>query len=100
MVPIGQPGWLQHLARGGPVGDFALFDYEMKRKNCAISQSTPKKYMAGTCDDNKVGRLRGTDPNRNYGGLWGGSGASVFWADDTFRGDAPFSRPRCRTSAS
>src|ERR671911_491791 len=30
---------------------------------------------------------------RNYGGLWGGSGASVTWFDDTFRGDAPFSEP-------
>jgi hypothetical protein len=43
-----------------------------------------------------AGRLRGTDPNRNYGGLWGGAGASVSWADDAFRGDAPFSEPEVR----
>ena len=38
-------------------------------------------------------RLRGTDLNRNYGGLWGGSGASTLWFSDTFRGDGPFSEP-------
>ena len=78
------------------LGDFSLFDYEMKRKNCAISVATPNKYRHGTCDKNQAGRLRGTDPNRNYGGLWGGSGASVFWGSDTFRGDAPFSEPEIK----
>ena len=72
---------------------FGLFDYEMKRKNCRVSTSTPEQYATGTCGDNAAGRLRGTDPNRNYGGLWGGSGASVSWSDDTFRGDEPFSEP-------
>ena len=75
------------------LGDFSLFDYEMKRKNCRVSASTPTKYASGACDDNKAGRLRGTDPNRNYGGLWGGSGASTSWSDDTYRGDGPFSEP-------
>ena len=65
----------------------------MKRKNCRVSQSTPPQYRRRACDDDNAGRLRGTDPNRNYGGLWGGSGASVTWFDDTFRGDAPFSEP-------
>jgi hypothetical protein len=75
------------------MGDYSLFDYEMKRKNCSVSDHTPKKYASGSCDDNGAGRLRGTDPNRNYGGLWGGAGASVNWADDTYRGDEPFSEP-------
>lgn len=72
---------------------FGLFDYEMKRKNCRISSLTAPQYASGTCGDNAAGRLRGTDPNRNYGGLWGGGGASVNWSSDTFRGDAPFSEP-------
>jgi murein tripeptide amidase MpaA len=72
---------------------FGLFDYEMKRKNCRISENTPTQYTTGTCGDNPAGRLRGTDPNRNYGGLWGGSGASVDWSSDTYRGDEPFSEP-------
>jgi Zinc carboxypeptidase len=93
VVPVVNPDGFNVSREAALLGDFTLFDYEMKRKNCAVSQRTPKKYVTGTCDDNKAGRLRGTDPNRNYGGLWGGSGASVFWADDTYRGDAPFSEP-------
>lgn len=76
-----------------PRGDFSLFDYEMKRKNCRISESTPAQYTSGTCDDNPAGRLRGTDLNRNYPGFWGGAGASTNWSNDTFRGDGPGSEP-------
>jgi hypothetical protein len=93
VVPIVNPDGFNISREAAPLGDFSLFDYEMKRKNCRVSDSMPKKYARGTCDDNQGGRLRGTDPNRNYGGLWGGSGASVTWFDDTFRGDAPFSEP-------
>ena len=93
VVPVVNPDGFNISREAALIGDFSLFDYEMKRKNCGVSASTPKKYARGPCDDNKAGRLRGTDPNRNYGGLWGGSGASVNWSDDTFRGDAPFSEP-------
>jgi hypothetical protein len=93
VVPVVNPDGFNISREAAPLGDFSLFDYEMKRKNCRISQSTPKKYTHGTCDDSQAGSLRGTDPNRNYGGLWGGSGASVTWFDETFRGDAPFSEP-------
>ncbi len=65
----------------------------MKRKNCKQSVNTPEEYRGGTCNDNPAGRLRGTDLNRNYGGLWGGAGASTDWSDDTYRGDGPFSEP-------
>jgi Zinc carboxypeptidase len=96
VVPIVNPDGF-NISREAPLlGDFSLFDYEMKRKNCRISAHTPQKYARGSCEDNKAGRLRGTDPNRNYGGLWGGSGASTSWADDTYRGDAPFSEPEVR----
>ena len=93
VVPVVNPDGFNISREAGLMGDFSLFDYEMKRKNCAIADRTPNKYASGSCDDNKAGRLRGTDPNRNYGGLWGGPGASVNWADDTYRGDAPFSEP-------
>ncbi|WP_411284674.1 M14 family zinc carboxypeptidase [Lapillicoccus sp.] len=82
------------VSRGAePLGDFSTFDYEMKRKNCAISESTPEAFLGGTCDENPAGRLRGTDLNRNYPGFWGGGGASPNWSSDTFRGDAPGSEP-------
>jgi hypothetical protein len=96
VVPVVNPDGFNVSREAALLGDFTLFDYEMKRKNCAVAERTPKKYASGTCDDNKAGRLRGTDPNRNYGGLWGGSGASVNWADDTYRGDEPFSEPEVR----
>ena len=96
VVPVVNPDGFNVSREAALMGDFSLFDYEMKRKNCAISEDTPKRYASGTCDDNKAGRLRGTDPNRNYGGLWGGGGASVNWADDTYRGDEPFSEPEVR----
>jgi murein tripeptide amidase MpaA len=93
VVPVVNPDGFNISREAATLGDFSLFDYEMKRKNCRVSANTPSKYSKGACDDNKAGRLRGTDPNRNYGGLWGGSGASTIWADDTYRGDGPFSEP-------
>ncbi len=76
-----------------PNGDFSLFDYEMKRKNCSVSAQTPPEYLGGDCADNPAGRLRGTDLNRNYPGFWGGPGASPVWSSDTYRGDGPGSEP-------
>ena len=93
VVPVVNPDGFNISREAATLGDFSLFDYEMKRKNCRVSANTPTKYAKGACDDNKAGRLRGTDPNRNYGGLWGGSGASTIWSDDTYRGDGPFSEP-------
>jgi hypothetical protein len=75
------------------LGDFTVFDYEMKRKNCSVSTATPPQYTTGTCADNPAGRLRGTDLNRNYPGFWGGPGASANWSSDTYRGDSPASEP-------
>ena len=96
VVPVVNPDGFNISREAPTLGDFSLFDYEMKRKNCAIAATTPQKYTTRTCENNNAGRLRGTDPNRNYGGLWGGSGASLTWFDDTFRGDAPFSEPEVR----
>ena len=38
----------------------------------------------------------GVDPNRNYGGFWGGPGASDVPADEDYRGPGPFSEPETR----
>ena len=92
VVPIVNPDGF-NISRSAPAGDpeddFGQFDYEMKRKNC-----WPYPGVAtGTCENSSEGRLLGVDPNRNYGGLWGGGGASVDPLDDTFRGTMPFSEP-------
>ncbi|GAA4125290.1 M14 family zinc carboxypeptidase [Knoellia locipacati] len=93
VVPVVNVDGFQISRSAAPLGDFSTFDYEMKRKNCSISTKTPAQYTTGTCDNNLAGRLRGTDPNRNYPGFWGGPGASFTWSSDTYRGDGPGSEP-------
>jgi hypothetical protein len=64
-----------------------------KRKNCRVADgvaSTPP----GACEPTSPGGFGiGIDLNRNYGGLWGGPGASSLFADPTYRGASPFSEP-------
>ncbi|MCW2578808.1 MAG: cpt, partial [Blastococcus sp.] len=65
-----------------------------KRKNCRAvdGQDTPD----GTCALAAAGPGGfgvGIDLNRNYGGYWGGPGASDLFADPTYRGAAAFSEP-------
>jgi hypothetical protein len=91
VVPIINPDGFNVSREAAPLGDFSTFDYEMKRKNCTITDPTPPEYRTGTCDNNPAGVYRGVDVNRNYGGLWGGAGASTDWSDETYRGDGPFS---------
>jgi hypothetical protein len=86
LVPVANPDGfnVSREARTGPATqDFSAHDFEMKRKNC--------RDAAGTCD--KQTRLSGVDTNRNYGGLWGGSGASPAPLSDVYRGPGPFSEP-------
>ena len=64
------------------------------RKNCRLvdGQDTPD----GTCAlavTSPGGYGVGVDLNRNYGGYWGGPGASDLFADPTYRGGAAFSEP-------
>ncbi|ONI87803.1 peptidase M14 [Saccharothrix sp. ALI-22-I] len=95
VVPIVNPDGFNVSREAEPKGDFSRFDYEMKRKNCNVNDS-PEDLRAGACAANPAGRERGTDPNRNYAGFWGGSGASTYWGSDTFRGSGPFSEPETR----
>ena len=95
VVPIINPDGFEISREAEPKGDFSRFDYEMKRKNCNVSDSPPQ-YATGVCKANPGGRVRGTDPNRNYAGFWGGAGAELNWNGDTFRGAGPFSEPETR----
>ena len=67
-----------------------------KRRNCHIIQlnSTRNAYeqRPGACSD-RTNRNYGVDPNRNYGGSWGGPGATYDPTSDLFYGEAPFSEP-------
>jgi hypothetical protein len=92
IVPVVNPDGFSVSRGAKPLGDFSKFDYEMKRKNCQPI-GAPEPDRVGVCAANPAGRTRGTDLNRNYGGFWGGVGASSRWSSDTFRGPAPFSEP-------
>ncbi len=95
VVPVVNPDGFTVSREAPELGDGSLFDYESKRKNCDPTQAPPE-YRTGACGDNPIGRLRGTDLNRNYGGFWGGPGASPQWFADTFRGAGPFTEPETR----
>ncbi len=79
---------------GGTTSVLATPGNAYKRKNCRIvdGQDTPD----GTCRvaaTSPGGFGAGVDLNRNYGGFWGGPGASDLFADPTYRGAGPFSEP-------
>jgi hypothetical protein len=93
VVPVVNVDGFEISRKASPLGNFSRFDYEMKRKNCSISAATPAAFAAGPCNNNLAGRQRGTDPNRNYPGFWGGPGAEFNWLGDTYRGDGPGSEP-------
>ena len=66
-----------------------------KRKNCRVvdGQDTPDGTCRAFSANSPGGFGIGTDLNRNYGGFWGGPGASATFADPTYRGASAFSEP-------
>ncbi|MDQ2675415.1 MAG: peptidase M14, partial [Actinomycetota bacterium] len=88
--------------RDAPAGDETanlLIEREYHRKNCRYLKSTG--LDGGNCaqePDNGVAHF-GVDPNRNYGGFWGGPGAAtgdeapLFDLAADYRGPGPFSEP-------
>lgn len=83
--------------RGGEELANLAIPYEYQRKNCRMITDEP----AGNClQQPATGLLQyGVDPNRNYGGLWGGPGASPPGGvppgqlNQDYRGPGPFSEP-------
>jgi hypothetical protein len=67
---------------------------EYRRKNCRLATNSE----SGNCDAAFAAGLAatGVDPNRNYGGLWGGPGASEDITAEDYRGPGPFSEPETR----
>lgn len=83
---------IREIDDGGTVTILGNPGNAYKRKNCRVvdGQSTPP----GACEITSPGGYGiGVDLNRNYGGLWGGPGASEVFADPTYRGAGPFSEP-------
>jgi len=87
VVPVVNPDGY-NLSTLAPDDSSSGFAY--KRRNCRVTDGqAPAPGACGSSDN----RRRGVDPNRNYGGLWGGNGASSSATSDTYRGAAPFSEP-------
>jgi hypothetical protein len=67
--------------------------FEYRRKNCRFVNDAP----AGSCTQPSVGLAEpGVDPNRNYGGFWGGDGSSSDPTAQDYRGPGPFSEPETK----
>jgi hypothetical protein len=75
---------------GGETANIVAHPLEYRRKNCRLPNDAP----AGSCATFSQGVAEpGVDPNRNYGGFWGGPGASTDPTNLTYRGPGPFSEP-------
>ncbi len=94
----GQNVDLRELDDGGTVSILGTPGNAYKRKNCRVAdgQDTPDGSCAVFSATSPGGFGVGVDLNRNYGGLWGGPGASDQFADPTYRGADPFSEPETR----
>jgi murein tripeptide amidase MpaA len=97
VVPIVNPDGFSVSREATERGDAAAQAYEYKRKNCSPADAPTEELRSGLCPLTPAGAGRGTDPNRNYGGFWGGPGASTSWNGQTYRGPAPFSEPEVRS---
>ncbi|MGA8851209.1 MAG: M14 family zinc carboxypeptidase, partial [Aeromicrobium sp.] len=86
---------LREVDNGGLASNLATPGNAYKRKNCRAvdGQDLPDGTCRATSLTSPGGFGIGVDPNRNYGGFWGGPGASDVNADPTYRGAGPFSEP-------
>jgi hypothetical protein len=92
MVPVVNPDGF-NLSREAPIdSQQPVVDpsFAYKRRNCRVHDfAMPAPGECGLQENRNLG----TDPNRNYGGFWGGGGASFAPDNDTYRGAGPFSEP-------
>ncbi len=93
IVPVSNPDGFQVSRRFAEDVSTSSLGNAWKRKNCRYV--TGVEQPSGTCIAvYSLGQTGvGVDLNRNYGGLWGGPGASSDPTSGTYRGDAPFSEP-------
>ena len=94
VVPVVNPDGFNISREAAALGDFSPLRLRDEAEELPrLGEHAEQVREGARATTTRPGRLRGTDPNRNYGGLWGGSGASTIWSDDTYRGDGPFSEP-------
>jgi len=84
---------LRELDDGGTVSILGTPGNAYKRKNCRVYDGQESGNGECTAAASPGGYGIGIDLNRNYGGFWGGPGASDQFADPTYRGASAFSEP-------
>jgi Zinc carboxypeptidase len=105
VVPVVNPDGFEQSRKWGDLVDIREIDdggtvtivgnpgNAYKRKNCRVADGVQPTPPGGCEVTSPGGYGLGIDLNRNYGGLWGGPGASDLFADPTYRGAGPFSEP-------
>jgi zinc carboxypeptidase len=84
---------VREVDNGGTVTILGNPGNAYKRKNCRVTDGV-SPTPPGACEVTSPGGMgTGVDLNRNYGGLWGGPGASDTFVDADYRGAGPFSEP-------
>jgi hypothetical protein len=105
VVPVVNPDGFEQSRKWGDLVDIREIDdggtvtilgnpgNAYKRKNCRVADGVAPT-PPGACEVSSPGGFgTGVDLNRNYGGLWGGPGASELFTDPDYRGGGPFSEP-------
>ncbi|HVF78701.1 MAG TPA: M14 family zinc carboxypeptidase [Solirubrobacteraceae bacterium] len=90
LLPIDDPAYTAALLGDQGIAPAPGTGFAYKRRNCRVADG--QVPVPGECES-LANRRRGVDPNRNYGGFWGGLGSGFDVEDDTYRGAAPFSEP-------
>ena len=105
VVPVVNPDGFEQSRKWGDLVDIREVDdggqvtilgnpgNAYKRKNCRVADGVDTTPPLACEPTSPGGYGIGVDLNRNYGGLWGGPGASSLFADPTYRGAGPFSEP-------
>jgi len=84
---------LREVDDGGTVSILGTPGNAYKRKNCRMVDGQVPLANECALAPSNGGFGAGVDPNRNYGGFWGGPGAAAEFPDPTYRGAGPFSEP-------
>jgi len=90
LLPIPDPLYTAALLGDAGISPAPGTGFTYKRRNCRVQDG--RDPAPGECES-LANRRRGVDPNRNYGGFWGGPGAGFDVEGDTYRGAGPFSEP-------
>ena len=98
LLPIDDPAYTAALLGDQGIAPAPGTGFAYKRRNCRVADG--RVPAPGECES-LANRRKGVDPNRNYGGFWGGPGLGLRPRGRHVPRRRPRSpSPRCRTCAS